>query len=233
MHLRVTRAILVLGRAGRGNERGIDGGARFEQQAPGRKQGVDGGHDLQGQVIDFEQAARPQDGALVGQPAHAGVEPRKLAVQRRVVQSLLHGGVRQGEPLLLKWMRSSVSTLKGVLPVLPAGACGCGLAQPVQPTAPRRYLTEKHALAHCLAGYLEPASTKADLLHLRFNDQLVRAVDLCRVSLAKNPNPSVLKVNKNTKSGTVLHKDNIPANEANDYLLRITKSTKSVTAVKN
>jgi len=100
VHLGVTRCILVLGRAGRGNEHGIDGGARFEQQAPGRKQGVDGGHDLRGQVIDFEQAAKPQDGALVGQPAHAGVEPRKLAVQRRVVQSLFHGGVRQGEPLL-------------------------------------------------------------------------------------------------------------------------------------
>ena len=66
----------------------------------GRKHGVGGGHDLRGQVIDFEQVAKSQDGVLVGRPAHAGVMPRKFTVQVRVVQGLLHGGVRQGEPFL-------------------------------------------------------------------------------------------------------------------------------------
>ena len=51
--------------------------------------------------------------------------------------------------------------------------------------------------------------------------------------LAKDPSPSVLKVNTNKKSGAVLDKDNIPVNEARDYLLRINKSIKSMMAVKN
>ena len=51
--------------------------------------------------------------------------------------------------------------------------------------------------------------------------------------LAKNPSLSVLEVNRSTKSGAVLHRDSIPANEACDYLLRINKSIKSMMAVKN
>lgn len=51
--------------------------------------------------------------------------------------------------------------------------------------------------------------------------------------LAKNPSLSVLEVNRSAKSGAVLHRDNIPANEARDYLLRINKSIKSMMAVKN
>ena len=51
--------------------------------------------------------------------------------------------------------------------------------------------------------------------------------------LTKNPSPSVLEVNRNTKIGAVLHRDNIPANEARDYLFRINNSIKCMMAVKN
>jgi hypothetical protein len=44
--------------------------------------------------------AKAQDGALVGQAAHAGVQLGELAVQRHIVQALFHGQIAQAEPLL-------------------------------------------------------------------------------------------------------------------------------------
>lgn len=173
VHLGVARTALVLGRAGVGDARGINGGARFEQEAPGRKHGVDGGDDLRGQVIDVEQAGKSQDGALVGQPIHAGVELHKFPVELRVVQGLLHGRIRQGEPLLHEVHAKQRFHAKGQPASL---ACGCmRLNQPDQ-FGPRHddvHLTGTLTLAHSLAGDFEPAGTKADLLrlHLTINQQ--------------------------------------------------------------
>jgi hypothetical protein len=52
------------------------------------------------QVVSFEQVAKPQDGALVGQVVFPGIQPGELAEQRHVVQRLFHGRVREVEPLL-------------------------------------------------------------------------------------------------------------------------------------
>jgi len=47
-----------------------------------------------------QQVAKPQDGALVGKPADAAGQLRKLAVQRRVKQRLFHRRIGQTKPLL-------------------------------------------------------------------------------------------------------------------------------------
>ena len=79
VHLRVTLATAVLGRNRRRNERGIDHCPALEEQAPGRKCGVDGSLNLQAQFVGFEQVAKAQDGALVAQVVLAGIQTYELA----------------------------------------------------------------------------------------------------------------------------------------------------------
>ena len=73
-------------------------------------------------------------------------------------------------------------------------------------------------------SFAEKAKTKFDQMNITAT---------VTTELTKNPSPSVLEVNRNTKSDAVLHRDNIPANEARDYLFRINKSIESMMAVKN
>ena len=82
----------------------MEGGARCEQQDPHRKHGIDGGHDLRGQVIDFEQAATPQQGALVGGSRRAisrssGVSCKASAKAGSNKPKLLHAGGCDAAPL--------------------------------------------------------------------------------------------------------------------------------------
>ena len=65
MHLRVALAVLVLCGTGRGNERGVHCAALPEQQALAAEQLVDSCQDGIGQLVLFQQVAKPQDGALV------------------------------------------------------------------------------------------------------------------------------------------------------------------------
>ena len=65
-----------------------------------RQHGVDGGEDLRALVMRFEQVAKPQDGALVGQTRHAHVEPGELPIQRNIVQGFFHRRVGVPEELL-------------------------------------------------------------------------------------------------------------------------------------
>lgn len=99
MHLGVACAGAVLGRAGRSNQRGVDGRAFLEQQPLGRQRRVDGLQHLGRQVMAFEQMAKPHDAHPVGQPVHPA-QPGQLPVQRDVEQRLFHRHVRQPEPLL-------------------------------------------------------------------------------------------------------------------------------------
>lgn len=55
---------------------------------------------LRGQLVFLQQVTKPQDGALIRQPHRPVVQPGKFAVQRHVVQRLLHRRVGQTEPLL-------------------------------------------------------------------------------------------------------------------------------------
>lgn len=55
---------------------------------------------LRGQLVFLQQVTKPQDGALVRRAHRPVVQPGKLAVQRHVVQRLLHRRVDQTKPLL-------------------------------------------------------------------------------------------------------------------------------------
>ena len=63
------------------------------------EQTVDSRQNLLGQLVLFQPMAKAQDGAFVRHPAMR-IELGKLAVQGDIKESLLHGRVRQGKPLL-------------------------------------------------------------------------------------------------------------------------------------
>ena len=95
VHLGVALTMAVLGRAGCNNQGGIEHSARLEHQ-------TFGGHQLDTEVVLFQQMPEPQDGGLIRQSRAAGVKKGKLALQRGVVQGLFHGWVRQAKSLLQK-----------------------------------------------------------------------------------------------------------------------------------
>jgi hypothetical protein len=78
---------------------GIHGSADFEQQAALLQQFAHGSQDLIGQLVFLQPVAKPKNGALIGRLAK-GVELGEFAVQRGIEEGLLHGWVRQAEPLL-------------------------------------------------------------------------------------------------------------------------------------
>jgi hypothetical protein len=94
------RAGAALGRAGRGDQRGVDHDACFQQQALGAQRVVDDSKHLRGQIVLLQPMAKPQDGALVRQPDHASGQLRKLTKQGHVEQRFFHGRIAQREPLL-------------------------------------------------------------------------------------------------------------------------------------
>ena len=99
VHLRIALTVLVLGRAGRCDQRGIDHRAGLEQQALAAQQIVDQRQDLIGQLVLLQQMTESKDGALIRQaavPTQAG----ELPEQGHVVQCFFHRRVREGEPLL-------------------------------------------------------------------------------------------------------------------------------------
>ena len=100
VHLGVTFPAGALGRARRGDQRGVHHRAGLEQQTLGAQQIVDDHQDLRGQFVLFQQVAKPQDRALVGQPGRPVVQARELPEQRHVVQRLFHRRFAQREPLL-------------------------------------------------------------------------------------------------------------------------------------
>lgn len=89
MHLGIALPSLVLGRAGRGDERGINQRARAQHQAALAQQIVDCLEQLFSQPVLLQPVAKPQDGALIG---HASVLRKlgELTKQRRVEKRLLH-----------------------------------------------------------------------------------------------------------------------------------------------
>lgn len=100
MNLGVTQATVVLGRAGRRDQRGIHHGAGLEHQAALDELGVDGGQNLLAQTVLFEQVSKAQDGALVRQTGDARIQVGKLALQRDIVQGFFHGRFGMPEELL-------------------------------------------------------------------------------------------------------------------------------------
>ncbi len=99
MHLGVTLAATVLGRAERGDQRGIDHRAALEQQALVGQHCVDRSQDLRRQLKRFQLVAKAQDAHAVRHPLGAA-QAAEVPVQGGVEQGLFHGDVAQSEPLL-------------------------------------------------------------------------------------------------------------------------------------
>ena len=99
VHLRVALAIAVLGGTGRRNQCSVDGRALPERQTLVGQGSVDRGRDLLGQVVLFEQMAKPKDTDAVGQSISA-IQSGKRPVERDIEQSFLHSKVAQAKPLL-------------------------------------------------------------------------------------------------------------------------------------
>ncbi len=99
VHFRITLAFGVLGRTGRGDDRGVHDAALLEQQSFAREVLVDGGQDVFGQVALFEQMAKIQDRRFVGNRL-AQAQVRERSQRCDLVQRLFHRRVAQGEPVL-------------------------------------------------------------------------------------------------------------------------------------
>ena len=89
--------------------------------------GVDGGQQLDTEVVLFQEVVEPKNAGFVKRAHHARVQPRKFAVQRNITQGFLHRRVRQSKPLLQEVERSMVSTANDGRPplaVVPLDASG-------------------------------------------------------------------------------------------------------------
>jgi hypothetical protein len=87
----VAYALVVLGRAGRRNQRGIHLGYSLEHQATVNQFGVDCSQGLLAQLILFKQMAKAQYGALTRQAGDARIQVRKPTIQRNFLQGHCHG----------------------------------------------------------------------------------------------------------------------------------------------
>jgi hypothetical protein len=166
MHLRVTLTGLVLGRAGRRNDAGIDHRACLEQQALLGQGGVDGSQDLSGNLVSFQQMSKAQDGCLVGQP-RCSFQTHKAPIQRALMQFLFHGWVAQVPPQL-----QTMDSQHGLHRKrrAPTQSLMCA-------TSVRLYQRHKHRPGHHLIHLVEKdffagplgqwVKTKRDLVHVR------------------------------------------------------------------
>ena len=99
VHLGVTLTGLVLGRAGRSNQRGVYHGARLEQQAVSGQLGVDDLQNLWTQRVLFEQMTKSQDADPVWN-ALGAADTSKVAVEAGLEQGFFGPQVGQAKPLL-------------------------------------------------------------------------------------------------------------------------------------
>src|SRR5471032_2915314 len=122
-HLGIALTARVLGRTGRGDQRGINDRTRFEQQALAAKHRIDRCKHLGGKLVLLKQMPESQDRTLVRQPHVPVIQCSKLSKQRHVMQRFFHRGITQGEPLLhemdaqhrLYWKRRSASLTFGCM----------------------------------------------------------------------------------------------------------------------
>ena len=166
VHLGVALAAAVLGRTGRGNQRGVHDGAALEQQPLGLQGGIDRGQDRLGQLVLFEKVAKPQDRALIGKSAAAEIESCELLKQRHVVERFFHGRVRQIEPLLQEVNTQHRFHRKRRPASLGCRRVRCNQCHQLGPRHDQFHLVEELALARPLARALEAGTGKAHLFHV-------------------------------------------------------------------
>jgi hypothetical protein len=73
--------------------------SKTHRQASGFEHGVDGVEELLGQLVLFQQVAKPQDADPIGMSG-IGIQSSKVSVQRRFEQGLFHREVAQPKELL-------------------------------------------------------------------------------------------------------------------------------------
>lgn len=163
VHLRVTFPILVLGRTGSGIQGSVHHPAFARHQAFVGQSGVDGGQDLFGQIMFFQEVSKPQDADPVMDALHTA-QIHKLPVQSRLEQCLFHRQVGQAEPLL-----DEVDAQHGFQ--LERGPAGLGSRcvrrnqrQQLRPRHHQIHLVKKHRLA---SASLAQIQAKVLLLHER------------------------------------------------------------------
>jgi hypothetical protein len=100
VYLGVTLPVFILGGARGLNQGGVHCGRVLDQQAFGSKFGIDRAHNLEAQPALLEQMAKTQEGALVGQVAHARIKLGKLGAQQRIVQGIFHVRIVKAKPVL-------------------------------------------------------------------------------------------------------------------------------------
>ena len=177
VYLGVAPAAAVPGRSGRRNQRGVHHGASLEHQAALDQLGVDGGQNLLAQLVLFEDVAKPQDGALIGQPGDARIQPGKLAVQRDVIQGLFHGRVRVAKQLLQQVDAQHHLGGEWWAPCLARRRMRCNQRQQLRPRDHKVHLVQKLTLARALGDQLESTVGKAHLFHaLTVSDQVFKGL---------------------------------------------------------
>lgn len=112
MHVRVTLALGVFGRAWRGDDRGIDDRPAAQTQSLVRQVHVDPAQQLARQIMDLQQTSEVEDRGLVRDP----VQPTQLAKRRITGMSYSASsmpGSLNAYHCCSKWMRSIVSSAYG------------------------------------------------------------------------------------------------------------------------
>ncbi len=98
VHFRVALAVLVLGRAGRVDQCGIDDSALAQRQAAIPQVAIDYAEDAGCQLMFLQQATEVEDGGFVGNALQA--QPGELTQDGRLVECFFHGRVAVAEPVL-------------------------------------------------------------------------------------------------------------------------------------
>lgn len=165
VHLGVTLAAVVLGRAGGRDQRGIHHGAGLEHQTAFNEFGVDGGQDLLAQPVFFDQMPNAQDRDLIGQLHDPRIQVRKLLVQRDVVKGLFHGRIGVIKKLLQQM--DAQHHLGGKLrpACLARRRMWRNQRQQISPRYHQVHLVQKHTLARAFGDQLESGLGKSHLFH--------------------------------------------------------------------
>jgi hypothetical protein len=171
MHLRVTLAVFVLGRARCGDQGRIDHGAGLEHQTFLGQRGIDGHHDLKTQCMLFKQVAKTQHRALVGQPTNARVETSELAVKEYIVQGFFNGRLAQPEPLLNEVDAQHRLHRKRRTTCLASRRMRLHQRHQIRPRHHQVHLIKKFALARALGRQHKSGSGKALLFHTHLTSE--------------------------------------------------------------
>ncbi|MNV87110.1 hypothetical protein D3C71_1812060 [compost metagenome] len=98
VHFWIAFTVLVLGRAGRIDQRGIDNGALAQRQPSVTQIAIDHGQDAGSQLVFLRQSAEVEDGGFVGNTLQ--IQPGELPQDGGLVQCLLHRWIAITEPVL-------------------------------------------------------------------------------------------------------------------------------------